>query len=101
MKSLQELEYSEIYNLLSEYNEDNRYIIDREASYHFCYNYFRNFYEKDCIEKISSLNNIEISCLQLGFYLASWGMFQRKSKLFNKSILVYEEVIKEISKSVS
>jgi hypothetical protein len=97
MKSLQELEDSEIRKYLKEFNEDID-IFDREASYHFCYNYFRNFYENNNVEKIASSSNIEVSCLQLGFYLASWGMFQRKSKLFYKSIIVYEGVIKEISK---
>lgn len=97
MKSLQELGSFEICDYLSEYNKDIN-IFDREASYHFCYNYFRNFYEDKHIEDISSSNNVEVSCLQLGFYLASWGMYRGSNEIFKKSIVVYEEVIKEISK---
>jgi hypothetical protein len=97
MKSLLELEESKICDFLSKYNDENRDIFDREASYHFCYNYFRNFYEDNCIENLSSVDNLEISCLQLGFYLASWGMYRGSNKLFQKSILVYEEIMKKIS----
>jgi len=97
---LEKLEGFEIHSFLDEFNED-RDVFDREASYDFCYNYFRNFYEDNCIEKIYSLDNLEVSCLQLAFYLASWGMYRGSSKLFQKSIKVYEEIIKEISKEHS
>lgn len=100
MKSLQELEDNDIREYLPKYNEGVN-IFDREASYHFCYNYFRNFYEDNNVGEISSSNNIEVSCLQLGFYLASWGMYRGSGKIYYKSIKVYEGIIKKISEEES
>lgn len=97
MKSLQELEDSKIRSYLDEYKEGID-VFDREASYYFCYNYFRKFCEDNHIEEISSSSNIEVSCLQLGFYLASWGMYRGSGELYYKSVKVYEEIMKEISK---
>lgn len=43
--------------------------------------------------EIASKENIQQSCLQLGFYLASWGMLRGSSVLLQKSAKVYEPVI--------
>lgn len=40
-----------------------------------------------------------MSCLQIGFYLASWGMMRGSSFLLEKSVKNYEELIRTISKS--
>ncbi|MGL4669374.1 MAG: hypothetical protein ACRCVG_02090 [Methanobacteriaceae archaeon] len=40
-----------------------------------------------------------MSCLQIGFYLASWGMMRGKSFLLSKSVKNYENLIKAISNS--
>ncbi len=51
---------------------------DRYTSFDYCYNYFRT---------TNDLNqDIEKSCLVLGFYLASWGMFRGSSFLLQHSI---------------
>lgn len=50
---------------------------DRYTSFDYCYNYFSE--TKDLTE------DMEKSCLTLGFYLASWGMFRGSSFLLNKS----------------
>ena len=65
-------------------------LTDRYTSFDFCYNYF--------IKTDSSLliDNMEKSCLTLGFYLASWGMF-RNSFLLNKSIKHYQRTNKYIA----
>ena len=39
------------------------------------------------------------SCMQIGFFLASWGMLRGSSFLLNKSVKHYENLIKLISKS--
>jgi hypothetical protein len=59
---------------------------DRYASFDYCYHYFR---------KSSSdiVNNIEMSCLTIGFYLASWGMLRGSSFLLNKSAKYYEPLV--------
>jgi hypothetical protein len=63
---------------------------DRFTSFDYCYNYFRPV---DDVQK-----DIEKSCLVLGFYLASWGMFRGSSFLLQKSAKHLEPVIEYISK---
>lgn len=62
---------------------------DRYTSFDYCYNYFRatNDITKD----------IEKSCLVLGFYLASWGMFRGSSFLLQKSVKHFESTIRYIA----
>lgn len=57
----------------------------RYASFDYCFNYFRQFEANDSI-RVCDHSNLEVSCLQLGFYLASWGMY-RNSELLNKSAI--------------
>lgn len=49
----------------------------RERSWDFCFNYFQSNPEPT--------RNIELSCLQLGYYLASWGMLRGSSYLFRQT----------------
>lgn len=69
---------------------DNRY-----ASFDYCYNYFRSFKNKP--KQLVSKNNMQMSCLQLGFYLSSWGMMRGSSFLLMKSVRHYEGLIGAIS----
>lgn len=62
---------------------------DRNASFDFCYNYF--------LETNNLNQDIEKSCLVLGFYLASWGMFRGSSFLLQKSVKHFESTIRFIS----
>jgi len=57
---------------------------DRYTSFDYCYNYFRT--------TTDLTQDIEKSCLVLGFYLASWGML-RNSFLLQKSIKHLEPTI--------
>jgi hypothetical protein len=62
---------------------------DRYTSFDYCYNYFHT---------TNDLNkDIEKSCLTLGFYLASWGMY-RKSFLKDKSVKIFQKTIQYIAK---
>lgn len=68
---------------------------DRFTSFDFCYNYFQT--TKDLTQ------DIEKSCLVLGFYLASWGMFWGSSFILQKSVKHFEKTIKciaEVDKSI-
>ena len=67
---------------------------ERYASFDYCFNYFQGFKNK---ADIANPVNIQNSCLQLGFYLASWGMLRGASFLLEKSVRHYSELIKEIS----
>ena len=65
----------------------------RYASFDYCYGYFSNH-----INNFASKKNIEISCLQLVSYLASWGMYRGSSFLLReKSIKYFEKLITWIS----
>lgn len=57
----------------------------RYASFDYCFNYFQSFREANNIRAIADPKNIQLSCLNLGFYLASWGMFRGSAELLKKS----------------
>ena len=71
---------------------------ERYSSFDYCYNYFQEFYEKQKIIELANSDNLQISCLQIGFYLASWGMYRGSSFLLQKSLKHLERLIKLISK---
>jgi hypothetical protein len=70
---------------------------DRYTSFDYCYNYFQDFKSNNKLLEIAVPGNLQVSCLHLGFYLASWGMLRGSSYLLQKSIKYYESLIKEIS----
>jgi hypothetical protein len=57
----------------------------RYASFDYCFNYFQAFREAQNFEAIGRPENIQLSCLHLGFYLASWGMLRGSAELLQKS----------------
>ena len=77
--------------------QGNRTPTKRYASFDYCYNYFYSSYKNDKLSKLASEDNIQMSCFQLGFYLASWGMFRGSSKLLQKSVKYFEPLINWIS----
>jgi len=83
---------SNINDYLKDRNPELRY-----ASFDYCYNYFMSFYENDIAEEIASPKYLQLSCLQLGFYLASWGMFRGSSFLLRKSLKHFEPLITVIA----
>ncbi len=70
---------------------------ERYASFDYCFNYFQFFFEQRHTAALADKEQLPISCLQLGFYLASWGMLRGSSFLLSKSVKVYEDVIKVIA----
>ena len=66
----------------------------RYNSFDFCFNYFSSFADKT---QIANDENLETSCLQLGFYLASWGMLRGSSELLEKSLSFYIPMVRTIS----
>ena len=71
---------------------------ERYASFDFCYNYFYSFYKRNKLDELADEKNLQMSCLQLGFYLASWGMMRGSSFLLEKSVKNYKNLIVAISK---
>ena len=81
---------------IDNYLSDNS-SIGRYSSFDYCYNYFQSFYERNEIADIAKQENREMSCLQLAFYLASWGMLRGSSFLLQRSMKYYEPVIEVIA----
>lgn len=77
---------------------NDRSPVRRYSSFDYCFNYFGDFYDSDNIEAMASPANIQLSCLHIGFYLASWGMLRGSSFLLQKSIKHYEQMISVIAK---
>jgi hypothetical protein len=46
----------------------------RYASFDYCYNHFQEAREAKRVGQLADEDDRMLSCLQLGFYLASWGM---------------------------
>lgn len=74
---------------------------ERYSSFDFCYNYFYSFYKRNKLKELADEKNLQMSCLQLGFYLASWGMMRGRSFLLEKSVRNYEPLIITISETNS
>jgi hypothetical protein len=69
----------------------------RYASFDYCFNYFQSFRESGNVADLASVENIQISCLQLGFYLASWGMLRGSAKLHQRSARHLTPVIEAVA----
>jgi hypothetical protein len=65
----------------------------RYASFDYCFNHFQSFRERGRVADFAAPETILLSCLHLGFYLASWGMFRASSELQNRSLRQFEPVI--------
>ena len=70
---------------------------ERYSSFDYCFNYFQSFRDKNRVSDLAKSTQIQESCLQLGFYLASWGMLRGSSFLLEKSVKYYENLIFGIS----
>ena len=71
---------------------------DRYASFDYCFNYFQSFREADATETLATPEHVQTSCLQLGFYLASWGMLRGSTFLLKHSLAVYEPVVRAVAR---
>lgn len=63
----------------------NRNANTRYSSYDHCFNYFQEHWETGQTANLVSKSGIQMSCLHLGYYLASWGMFRGKAALLQHS----------------
>lgn len=69
----------------------------RYASFDYCFNYFRSFHDRDDVSGLAAKNQLQVSCLQLGFYLASWGMLRGSSVLLQRSVRNFIPVVEAIA----
>jgi hypothetical protein len=69
----------------------------RYASWDHCFNYFRNAYDEKRLDSLTSGEELQNSCLHLGFYLASWGMYRGKSLLLKQSAYALAPLVEVIA----
>ena len=78
--------------------DEGRHPLARYASFDYCFNYFQEKHKNGEIKTIvADYKNMQLSCLQLGFYLASWGMYRGSTFLLQKSVKIFEPLIKYIT----
>jgi hypothetical protein len=70
---------------------------ERYASFDYCFNYFQQFKDDETLSQMADNTHLQFSCLQLGFYLASWGMYRGSTHLHQKSAKIFEPIIKTIA----
>lgn len=78
---------------------DGRTPNERYASFDYCFNYFQSFRESGDVSALASQANVQLSCLQLGFYLASWGMLRGSADLLQKSARHLIQVIEVVART--
>lgn len=88
--------------LLSKYRDgegNNRGLQPEErfASFDYCFNHFQQFRDAKDLPAMADATHLQSSCLQLAFYLASWGMFRGSSFLLEKSAKFFEPLIHAIA----
>jgi hypothetical protein len=71
----------------------------RYTSFDYCFNHFQLHRERGVLPDLVVGPNLQLSCLQLGFYLASWGMLRASSALLQRSAKHYVPVIEVIASS--
>ena len=82
---------SDIHEIVGDFQRSNK-PEDRYASFDYCYNYFKGNSGAFLLE------NMERSCMTLGFYLASWGMLRGSSFLLSKSAKHYQPLVEYIAR---
>lgn len=80
---------------LAEYLGD-RQPTSRYASFDYCFNYFQEHLEQGRLGDLLRGDALQVSCLQLGFFLASWGMFRGPAELLQRSVKTYVPVIEAL-----
>jgi len=72
---------------------------EREASFDYCFNYFQSFRESNEVSALANRANVQNSCLHLGFYLASWGMYRGSAGLLKKSARCLTPIIDVVAQT--
>lgn len=80
------------------YLEDRR-PTDRYASFDYCFNYFQTRREEGRIADLANGVELQVACLQLGFYLASWGMYRGSTILLQRSLAHLAPMIDVIARA--
>jgi hypothetical protein len=80
---------------IKKFRDDKRRIpTGRYSSFDYCYNYFYSFHKNP--RELGSKQNIEKSCLHIGFFLASWGMYRGSTTVLQKNAKYYKKLVEEV-----
>jgi hypothetical protein len=71
--------------------------VERASSFDYCFNYFQAFRDREATGELADPEHLGLSCLHIGFYLASWGMLRGSTALHTKSYRFFEPVIEVIA----
>lgn len=74
----------------------NRSPTSRYASFDYCFNYFQFHHEEDRLGELVRGQALQLSCLHLGFYLASWGLFRGSAELLRRSARTFVPVVEAL-----
>ena len=69
----------------------------RYASFDYCFNHFQEARESGDTARLADDDHRMLSCLQLGFYLACWGMMRGSGDLLQRSVRDLVPVIEMIA----
>lgn len=73
----------------------------RYTSFDYCFNYFQEHREQNNLPALVRGDALQLSCLHLGFYLASWGMLRGSSDLLQRSARTFVPVMEAIANAPS
>jgi hypothetical protein len=69
----------------------------RYTSFDYCFNYFQSHREGGRLLELLRGDALQLSCLHLGFYLASWGMLRGSSELLQRSVRNFVPLVEVIA----
>ncbi|MFN8092195.1 MAG: hypothetical protein U0599_08255 [Vicinamibacteria bacterium] len=69
----------------------------RYTSFDYCFNYFQSHREAEKLLELLRGDALQLSCLHLGFYLASWGMLRGSSELLQRSVRNFIPLVEVIA----
>ena len=81
------MEQNEIFTAIRTFCENGKVVSHRYNSWQHCFLFFDE-------ERKKKAPDINLGCLHLGFYLASWGMYRGSSFLLQKDFLVHYPIVK-------
>lgn len=76
-----------------------RELTGRYSSFDYCFNHFQGFRSDGRLDELAGADTLQLSCLHLGFYLASWGMLRGSSTLLQRSVRHFVPVVEVIAGS--
>jgi hypothetical protein len=74
----------------------NRKPTSRYASFDYCFNHFQTARERNELHTLVTGESLQLSCLHLGFYLASWGMLRGSTELLQRSVRTFVPVVEAL-----